>query len=61
MGAISIYMKNVLKGLRSFFAAALLLVAFVCAGVSDIMAQVPQRPQPPKLVNDLAGLLGGAD
>ena len=36
--------------------AAMLLVSFVSLAAGTLLAQVPQRPQPQRLVNDLAGI-----
>ena len=50
------YMILIMKILRSFFVS--FIGVFLLAGLSPAAAQeVPARPEPPKLVNDFAGVL----
>lgn len=41
---------------RAAFLSAMFLLASACCWMSPLFSQVPSKPQPPRLVNDLAGI-----
>lgn len=53
--------KDVQSGITNTFKYASLLLATLLLAVYSLKAQIPERPNPPRLVNDFAGMLSQSE